>query len=288
MQEYQKETGTVPAFRDHDWVCSTGLFQLSMVWFRLGDIDRGNRAFEYACRLQNESGGWFGSYLLEDNMAENNSYFPISEISWAVKFFLDALYYKNVAEFEKSKDSFLSHIDKSDGRYQIIRQQLSSLKKDEGNKVLDLGCGKGRYLKNLAEDMPDAHYMAVDLSEGVMSFFDGNIAVRKQGSLTDIPYGDDVFDMVYACESLEHAIDIENALQEMARVTRPGGKIVVIDKDLKALGSLESGPWEQWFDKDSLKRIMEDYCTKVEVYPDISYEGKKTDGLFCAWVGKVK
>lgn len=55
MEAYQKESGAVPAFRDHDWVCSTGLFQLSMVWFRLGDIDRGNRAFEYACKLQNES-----------------------------------------------------------------------------------------------------------------------------------------------------------------------------------------------------------------------------------------
>lgn len=288
MEEYQKESGAVPALRDHDWVCSTGLFQLSMVWFRLGDIDRGNRAFEYACKLQNESGGWFGSYLSENGPVENNTYFPTSEISWAVKFFLDALYYKNVAEFEKSKDSFLSYIDKSDDRYRIIYREISSLEKSGGNTILDLGCGKGRYLKNLAEDMPDNYYTAVDLSEGVMDYFEEGIAVRKQGSLTDIPYGDDVFDMVYACESLEHAIDIENALREMARVTRPGGKIIVIDKDLKALGSLEIGLWEQWFDKNSLKKMMGSYCAEVVVYSDISYESKKSDGLFCAWVGKVK
>lgn len=288
MQEYQKETGAVPAFHDHDWVCSTGLFQLSMVWFRLGDIERGNRAFEYACRLQNESGGWFGSYLSEDGTAENNTYFPTSEISWSVKFFLDALYYKNIAEFEKSKDSFLSHIDKNDGRYQIICQQLSSLERKGGNKVLDLGCGKGRYLKNLVQDMPENHYAAVDLSKGVMDYFAENIAIRKQGSLTDVPYGDDVFDMVYACESLEHAIDIENAVQEMVRVCKPGGMIIIIDKNLTALGCLEIGQWEQWFDIESLKEMMEAHCTEVMVYSNVSYEGKKPDGLFCAWVGKVK
>ncbi len=288
MEAYQKESGAVPAFRDHDWVCSTGLFQLSMVWFRLGDIDRGNRAFEYACKLQNESGGWFGSYLSEDNPMENNIYFPTSEISWAVKFFLDALYYKNVAEFEKSKDSFLSCIDKGDDRYQIICQQLSSLKKEGGNKVLDLGCGKGRYLKRLVEDMPDNHYVAVDLSEGVMDFFTENIAKKKQGSLTNIPYDDDYFDMVYACESLEHAVDIKNAVREMGRVTRSGGKIMIIDKNLKALGALEITPWEQWFDEDDLKKIMECYCTNVLLYNDISYDGKNPDGLFCIWVGEIK
>ncbi len=91
----QKKSGAVPAYNNVDWVCSTGLFQFALVWYRLGDIERGNRAFEYACKLQNSSGGWYGSYLSEDNPKEINSYLSKSEISWANKFFLDALYYKN-------------------------------------------------------------------------------------------------------------------------------------------------------------------------------------------------
>lgn len=43
--------------------------------------------FNYACKLQNKSGGWYGSYLSEENENEINTYFPNSEISWAVKYF---------------------------------------------------------------------------------------------------------------------------------------------------------------------------------------------------------
>lgn len=287
METFQKPSGAIPAYNNCDWVCSTGMFQLSLVWFRMGDIERGNRAFEYACKLQNKSGGWFGSYMSEDNPAECNTYIPTSEISWAVKFFLDALYYKNIAEFETACDSFHSQIEKGDGRYRIILQELNSLSENKKHRILDVGCGKGRYLKNLSEDAPDNEYFAVDLSESVMTFFDDDIAVKNQGSLTNIPFSDNYFDMVYACESLEHAIDIDNAILELGRVTKPGGKIIIIDKNLKALGRMEIGSWEQWFDEDELKGIMEQYCTDVVVCKDIPYENKDADNLFYAWIGTV-
>lgn len=103
----QKKSGAVPAYNNVDWVCSTGLFQFALVWFRLGDMEHGLKAFNYACRLQNESGGWFGSYLSEDNCDEQNDYFPGAEISWANKYFLDALYYKSVAEFNECASEFI-------------------------------------------------------------------------------------------------------------------------------------------------------------------------------------
>lgn len=289
MEKYQKQSGAVPAYRNCDWVCSTGLFQLALVWFRLGDIERGNKAFEYACKLQNESGGWFGSYLSEDNAKESNTYFPVSEISWAAKYFLDALYYKNVAEFEMKYDSFLSSIDKADGRYQLIRKEIREIPcRGMKKRILDVGCGKGRYLRNLAEDMPDCQYAAVDISEKVMETFGAEIAEKRQGSLTNIPFDSNAFDVVYTCEALEHAIDIGGALREMERVCRPGGKIIIIDKNIKALGRFEIDPWEQWFDENALKKILEEGCTEVMVHNEIPYEGKDADGLFCAWVGKVK
>lgn len=288
MEAYQKPSGAVPAYKQCDWVCSTGLFQLSLVWFRLGDIDRGNRAFEYACKLQNKSGGWFGSYLSENNLSETNTYIPSGEISWAIKFFLDALYYKNVAEFEANCNDFLPSIEKNDDRYQVIFREVCSLSENREIRILDVGCGKGRYLKNLVDDFPNNVYDAVDISENVMKFFDLDSVTKKQGSLTNIPYEDNSFDIVYACESLEHAIDVESAMQELGRVIKSGGRIVIIDKNLKALGQMEICPWEQWFDEKELKKIMEQHCTDVIVCPEISYDGKIADGLFCAWIGKAK
>ena len=88
LEIYQKEDGSVPGYHNVNWVCSTGLLQLALVWFRLGNLERGNRAFEYACKLQNESGGWFGSYPHGDFPKEEPGYITNAEISWAVKYFV--------------------------------------------------------------------------------------------------------------------------------------------------------------------------------------------------------
>lgn len=281
----QKENGAVPAYCDVDWVCSTGLFQFSLIWFRLNDMEHGKKAFEYACKLQNQSGGWYGSYLSEDNALEENTYFPTSEISWAVKYFLDALYYKNISEFDLQADSFLDKIEKTDERYEIVKENIKIEKKQL--KILDVGCGKGRYLKNLLEDIPEQKYYAVDLSENVMRYIVSDQIIKKQGSLTNIPYNDCTFDIVYTCEALEHAIDIESAIKEMVRVTKSGGKIIVIDKNKDEIGRMEIDEGEQWLDEKKLRDIMKKNGVKVEVKRNIAYE-KRKDGLFIAWIGTVE
>lgn len=62
IAKIQRIDGAIPAYRNCHWVCSTGLFQLAIVWFKLGDGKRGNKAFDYAVKLQNKSGGWYGGY----------------------------------------------------------------------------------------------------------------------------------------------------------------------------------------------------------------------------------
>lgn len=289
VAKLQKENGAVPAYRDVDWVCSTGLFQFALIWFRLGNVERGNKAFEYACKLQNESGGWYGSYLSEENPKEDNDYFPSSEISWAVKYFMDALYYKNLAEFNLWAHLFLEKIDPGDGRYRIIKKLVSEEhgRRKRPLKILDVGCGKGRYLKNLIVDEPENEYYAVDLSEKVMNYITADRIHKKQGTLTNIDYPDNYFDVTYTCEALEHAIDIKSAIKELARVTKPEGRIVVIDKNKQELGRMEISPWEVWFDAEELRGLMSNYCTEVQVIDSIAYEDKTEDSLFLAWIGTV-
>lgn len=282
----QKESGAVPAYRNVDWICSTGLFQFALVWYKLGDVKRGNKAFEYACKLQNESGGWYGSYLSENNMGENNDYFPFGEISWAVKYFLDALSEKNKAEFEEREESFLDEISDDSGLLKTIVKIVQEKSLSEPSlKVLDVGCGKGRYLKKLISLMPNNVYYAVDISNLVMKHIDDDRIEKKQGTLTRIPYPDGYFDVVYACESLEHAVDIDRAIGEMCRVLKKDGKIVVIDKDMHKYGVIEIEEWEQWFEKESLREIIQAYCKDAEVISGVpNYPGDDT-GIFNAWIG---
>ena len=284
---YQRENGEVPAYENVDWVCSTGLFQIALIWFRLGELKKVNKTFEYACKLQNESGGWFGSYLSENNLKEEASYFPSAEISWAVKYFLDALYYRNLLQFECTAHIFNNEIEINDGRYKVVRNVLKNIKNTSNLKVLDVGCGKGRYLKKLVKEYPWNKYYAVDLSLRVMEYFSNIEVEQRQGSLTNIPYTDNSFDMVYTCEALEHAVDIERAVCEMARVTRTGGKIVVVDKNKSMYGYYNIDDWEQWFDEDELRNIMRKYCSDVEVEKKINFDDKPANGLFYAWIGTV-
>ena len=81
----QKDDGAIPAFPGVEWVCSTGMAQLAIAWYRLGDRQPADRAVDYLIRIQNPTGGFYGSY------GPGGRYLPEEEISWAAKFFLDAL-----------------------------------------------------------------------------------------------------------------------------------------------------------------------------------------------------
>lgn len=287
LEKLLDEKGYVPAYRDVNWVCSTGMFQLAIVWFKLGDLEHGSKALNYAAKLQNESGGWYGSYPTTDNpkasdREEYPDYIADAEISWAVKYFLDAVYFKNKLEFEHQADSFSDYIKEEDGRYQVILNEVITQK---AKKVLDVGCGKGRYLKNLQKVIPDAAYSGVDLSVNVMADISASID-KKEGILTQIPYGNEAFDLVYAVESLEHSIFPDNALRELLRVTKAGGEVVVIDKNKSAMGLLEIDEWEQWFVDELFERIAKEERCSLQIVENVAYDGGIADGLFNAWILK--
>lgn len=79
----QKKDGAIPAFPGVDWVCSTGMTQLGLAWYKIGDHEQARRMLEYLEKIQNPSGGFYGGY------GKGAQYFPKEEISWANKFFID-------------------------------------------------------------------------------------------------------------------------------------------------------------------------------------------------------
>ena len=150
LEKYRNSKNGIPGLNDVPWVCSTGMFQLAIVWYKLGELEKGNSLFYYALSLQNESGGWYGSYPAPGFMAKfymgrkKPYYFPDAEISWAVKYFLDALALKEKLEFEKQAPTFLEEIDDADGRYLCIQNSVEELMEKDGHelKICDVGCGK--------------------------------------------------------------------------------------------------------------------------------------------------
>lgn len=110
FEKYRKENGKICAYNDVNWVCSTATFQFAIIWYKLGDYDKANKAYEYMCSLQNPSGGWYGCYTsskLEEiiyrlkkkiGLTNRQLYIREYEISWANKFYLDATRWKEKSE----------------------------------------------------------------------------------------------------------------------------------------------------------------------------------------------
>lgn len=92
VEACQRPDGSVPGYPDKPWVCSTGLAQYALIWYRMGRKSQADRAMRYLERMQNPSGGFFGSY------GTDAAYIPKAEISWAVKYFLDAWHLKLAQE----------------------------------------------------------------------------------------------------------------------------------------------------------------------------------------------
>jgi SAM-dependent methyltransferase len=94
-----------------------------------------------------------------------------------------------------------------------------------GARVLELGCGTGLILARIAEIAAEA--VGIDLSEGMAQRArDRGLDVRI-GSVCDLPFEDDQFDLTCSFKVLAHIPDIEAAVREAVRVTRPGGHLLL-------------------------------------------------------------
>ena len=279
---HQRLDGSVSAYSHVDFVCSTGLLQYAICWYKLGEIEKADKAFDYVCNLQNKSGGWYGSYTVARDKA---NYFPDGEIDWAVKYFLDAIYFRTKVKYDTINWSNMwSCLQKNDERYSIIENEVAN---ESVNTVLDLGCGKGRYTKKLIEKYPNKKYCCVDITEKLFKEFEFN-SENKIGTILDIPYPNNYFDCVFICEALEHCIDLDNAIKEIARVVKTNGRLIIIDKNIKSLGQLELADFEQWFDEKALCKKLENNGFTATVKSNIEYENGIKDGLFSAWQGVKK
>lgn len=92
-------------------------------------------------------------------------------------------------------------------------------------RVLELGCGTGLILARIAEFAKEA--VGIDLSEGMAQRARDRGLDVHIGSVCDLPFEDDRFDLAYSFKVLAHIPDIEAAIREAARVTRPGGHLLL-------------------------------------------------------------
>lgn len=241
----QLKNGMLPAYPDKNWTCSTGLAQFSIIAYKLGMNVQAEKAINYLCTIQNDSGGFFGSY------GRGSEYFKDEEISWANKFFLDAIHLR--MKYLSKRTSIISSpndtpLDRNEWHNVIIGKQHEEaiINKIQSNlypiwskellkfsspndTMLELGSGTGELSAILAiyHRIP----LMLDYSEESIKFsknifkqlhIDGHF--YHHDILNGIPLENDSVDWVWSSGLLEHFTDdqIGKIMNESMRICKKG------------------------------------------------------------------
>ena len=146
----------------------------------------------------------------------------------------------NRASLDKDPREVASMFDGVARRYDLTNTVLSvgqdrfwrratreALRIGPGEKVLDLAAGTAVSTVELAGS--GAWCVAADFSVGMLAAGQARAVPKVAGDATRLPFADEVFDAVTISFGLRNVVDHEAGLREMARVTRPGGRLVVCE-----------------------------------------------------------
>ena len=136
-----------------------------------------------------------------------------------------------------------------------------------GAVIVDFGCGNGQYIREMAALNPRARYIGLDVSEAALAAASAGCPRAEFHRIADggkfaLPSAS--ADFVFSSEVIEHVYDTENAFAEVARILRPGGRLLLttphhglIKNLLIVLTSFDhhfdpTGPHVRFFSKASL------------------------------------
>ena len=119
-----------------------------------------------------------------------------------------------------------------DGRWHSVADAMAEhygLK--AGDRILDVGCGKGFLLYEFTQAVPGVEVVGFDISDYAIEHAKGEVKpLLKQGHARKLPFEDASFDFVVSIATLHnlYLFDLMDALEEIERVGR-GGKYVVVE-----------------------------------------------------------
>lgn len=111
-----------------------------------------------------------------------------------------------------------------DYKDEIILKNLS--KSDQ--VIYDIGCGEGILLEKLCQSNTNCQVVGIDYMEENISICKKHNLPVRQGDIYNLDIKDNSADIIFLIEVIEHLTRPEAALQELYRILKPGGKLVIL------------------------------------------------------------
>jgi SAM-dependent methyltransferase len=151
---------------------------------------------------------------------------------WADRAFLRDVQYRTDANLA-ARQSIYSY---QEPRIDLQGRVIDLAAPAAGQTVCDVGCGNGMYLAELARRGFAGRVLGLDLSLGMLAAsrerLGGDSPAATVGLLAAdaaaLPLRDGVADLAFAMHMLYHVPDPSQALRELRRVTRPGGRVIIV------------------------------------------------------------
>jgi ubiquinone/menaquinone biosynthesis C-methylase UbiE len=124
-------------------------------------------------------------------------------------------------------------------QFKVLRRRVVvELKKHHPKgSIVDVGCGPGYLVADIAEALPHLHVIGVDIAEEMIEVAARNLSSLglseqvefRRGDAQNLPFEDNAVDFVVSTLSLHHWSDPRQALQEIYRVLKPEGQFLLFD-----------------------------------------------------------
>ena len=94
---------------------------------------------------------------------------------------------------------------------------------NKNDKILDVGVGLGRLMAKINKDV-EKFGVDIDINQLIKSKDSVNVCLSK---VEEMPYIDDLFDLIVCTDVLEHVIDLNLTIKNIIGCLKPGGKLII-------------------------------------------------------------